>query len=199
MLDGLIPVLVVASAPRERRSRLAEAMLPGLLPVAGAQRAGVAAVVADQQVRGADRRQEQAVAETVSAVESIATKPAGARKITDQDLTSFPTLKGIVDREGSGATIRGHLDSVASTIDAGERVLAAEAVVLIEQGIAQQPGDKLPEDALSATRIGALILANPVLKAKVVVAATPFVTVGASVPAAPPAAPPAAGGGTTPP
>jgi len=194
MLDRLIPVLVVASAPRERRSRLAEAMLPGLLPVAGAQRAGVAAVVADQQVRGADRRQEQAVADTVSAVESIATKPAGARKITDQDLTSLPTLKGIVDREGSGATIRGHLDSVATTIDAGERVLAAEAAVLIEQGIAQPSGDKLPETALSASRIGALILANPVLKAKIVLGATPMVAVQ---PSAPP--PPAGGSGTPPP
>jgi hypothetical protein len=181
MLDGFLPVFVVASAPKERRSRLAEAMLPGLLPVAAAARAGVAAVVADQQVRSADRRQEQAVTETVSAVETIASKPSGSRTLTDQDLSGLPTLKGIVEREGIGSTIRGQIDGVAGALDGGDRGLAVEATNLIAKAINQPKQDKLPEADLKGSRIGALILANPDLKAKVV--------------AAPPAAAAAGGGG----
>jgi hypothetical protein len=195
MLGRFIPLIVVATSPPERRSRLLEAMVGHIIPVPDAQRPGVGAVVADQQVRSADRRQEQAVTDTASAVESIAVKPAGARKLTDQELTNFPTLKGIVDREDAGPTIRGHLDSVANTFDAGERALAIEAANLIEKGMEQPKGDKVPEEEFKGSRIGALILASPALYAKVV-RPPKFTSVGSAVPAG---GQPAAGGGTPPP
>lgn len=172
-MDGMLPAFVVLSAPKEKRGRIAEAMLPGLAPVAAAQRATVAAVAADQVVRASDRRQEQAVADSVSAVQTVITKPDGARTLTDQDLAGLPILSGVLSREGVGPGLRAQLDSIGDTVDGQSGALAAEATAIIARAIALPQGDLLSEADLEGTRIGELIAANPTLKAQVVAAVVP--------------------------
>jgi hypothetical protein len=191
-MDGLVPVFVVAAAPKERRGRLAEAMLPGLLPVAAPQRAAVAAVAADQQVRSADQRQAQTVAESVSAVRTLVAKPDGARTLTDQDLAGLPTLRAVLDRNSVGSDLRAQLDGVGVTIDGtvqGEAAtLAVEATGLIGRAIALQ-GQKLSEADLQGTRLGAIIDADLKLKGQIVQVATQQAPPPPPAPAPAPAVP----------
>lgn len=69
--NQLIPFFMVFSAPKEKQARLAEAMFPGLIPIAPAQRATVAAISANIQVDNAIRLVESAKAEEVAKSEKI--------------------------------------------------------------------------------------------------------------------------------
>lgn len=98
-----VPFFVVASADKSRRKRLADAMLPAMVPVAPAAQVAVAAVSADLQVRREDRRvsivqaQEAAkhqaiLEESVKVATLLMNKPPGQMLVL-ADLDQLPTLK----------------------------------------------------------------------------------------------------------
>lgn len=173
-MDGyMVPMMVAALAPTEQRGRLAEAMLPGLLPVAASQRAAVAAVAADAQVRSEDQRQAQTAAESIRAAQILVTKPEGARTLSDEDLAGLPTLAPVLNRNGAGAALSTQLEGVGTAIDQMVQTraesLANDAVSLIsktEQGTLSQAD-------LQANALGAIILANPNLAGQISFTTTP--------------------------
>jgi hypothetical protein len=165
--------MVAALAPKEQRGRLAEAMLPGLLPVAASQRAAVAAVAADVQVRSEDQRQAQTATESIKAAQILVTKPEGARTLSDQDLAGLPTLAPVLNRNSVGPALSAQLNGVGTAIDqmvqARAESLANDAVSLIiktEQGTLSQAD-------LQATSLGTIILANPNLAGQISFTDTP--------------------------
>jgi hypothetical protein len=91
------PLFMVLSQSRgERQARTAEAMVPAL--ATGPAGLAVAAVMVDQQVRNAETREVNLARETVTAVETVLTKPAGQRQITDAELNAMPRLAAVVNR-----------------------------------------------------------------------------------------------------
>ena len=171
-MDGILPFVVIGTAPKEKRSRIAVAMLPGLVPVAAAQRAAVAAVAADQVVRAADHRQEQAVADSISAVQTVIAKPDGAKTLTDDDLAGLPTLHDVLTRDGVGTDLRARLETVGQTVDRETGAFAAEATGLVSKAI-ELKGKLLSDDDLKGSRLGRVIAADPDLRGRIVTPSTP--------------------------
>jgi hypothetical protein len=167
-MDGWIPMFFLASASREDRKPTAEAMLPGLLPVAASQRAAVTAVAAVQQVQAAKQQQQLAVADSISAVQTVLARPDGARTLTDQDLAGLPTLKTILDRPGVGVELRARIDGVGLGAESDTQGLASEATKLLFTALNLPKGTKLAPGDLQGTRLGQLILNDPILSKQVV-------------------------------
>jgi len=82
----LVPFAVVASAKKERRSRLAEAMFPTMIPLPPSQMVAIAAISADAQVR----REERSVAAVKAAADAQLTAAKYALEV------AVPALAGII-------------------------------------------------------------------------------------------------------
>ena len=92
----LVPFFLVASAKKDRRSRLAEAMIPTMVPLPPAQMVAVAAISADAQVRREDRR--VAAAEKVAletAVPLLVTCIQGGTQLSDTDYNTLIKLEAV--------------------------------------------------------------------------------------------------------
>jgi hypothetical protein len=152
-MDGyMIPLLVVATAPQQSRSRIAETILPLALPVAPSQRLGVAAVAASQQVSDAQRREERAVSETVNVIGSAISTSR------DPDFSTSPTLRAVVDRAaqvGQQITALVTTTGIAQTdaIETTIRSLGGEAVKVIKAAINNPEGTLFTEDQLRSVSL----------------------------------------------
>lgn len=93
--NQLIPFFMVFSAPKERQSRLAEAMIPALIPVAPAQRTAVAAISATIQADNESRRHDMLGTEAVNVIKILVDK-SGNKLILDE-LASYPNFKKFLD------------------------------------------------------------------------------------------------------
>lgn len=87
-MEWLLPMFVIATAPKPRRAALAEQILLAGIPGPPAQRLAIAAIGADQQVRRQALAEEQMLAEAVTALKL--TKP--------DDLDKLPTFKAAYNR-----------------------------------------------------------------------------------------------------
>lgn len=167
MDSWLFPLAFLTKTPQERRSRVLQAAATAIVPIPEAQRSAFAVVAADQQVRSADQRQEQAVSDSISAVHTVLTKPNGARRITDGELAGLPSLKSVLDRDGVGPQLRARLDGVGGLLEGDEATLANEATAIIVKAL-QQPKDQKLTVADLDGYLGQLILRQPELKEQIV-------------------------------
>lgn len=102
----LVPFFVVASAKKDRRSRLAEAMVPTMVPLPPAQMVAVAAISADAQVRREDRRVAAAqtelattTAQLTAAQEGLeAALPVLMRKLKDNKVNLSEEEYGVLSK-----------------------------------------------------------------------------------------------------
>ena len=160
-MDGIFPaVFVLMAAPRRRRSRLAETLLPAMVPVAASQRVAVAAIAADQQIRDAEAREQRVASEVVSAVEQVAAGPSNPNKtLTDAEVNAaMPTLTMDVNRKRVLLTRVNAVKLAADQrAEAGAQQVAAEVVTAINTAAANQ------DNKLTDAQLGAL----PRLKALV--------------------------------
>jgi hypothetical protein len=90
-----LPLLAIALADRRRGRALAQMMLPALIPGSSGQRAAVAAVTAQQEIRRAERREERIATDAVGAVAKVALP---TQRLTDTDLQALPALAEVLNR-----------------------------------------------------------------------------------------------------
>lgn len=96
-MTQFLPMFAVLSARRDRRRRMFNAALPAFLPAGNAaQRAAVSVMVADQQVREAERAEVRAAREFIQGVARAAANEKD--ELTDADLQALPTLARVIRR-----------------------------------------------------------------------------------------------------
>jgi hypothetical protein len=100
----LMPFMLMSTARRSRRRRLAESMMPAMVPMPPLGRVAVSAIVADQQVRR-EERQNVAAAQAQEQLALELIPDADSRISTDQ-LSQMPRLSAVV--KGNPA-VRGRL------------------------------------------------------------------------------------------
>lgn len=130
MNEWLVPFAFIASASRERRGRLTEALLPTMIPGETTQRVAIATVTADQQIRSAERREENVVNEVASAMQAVVEKEGTERLLTDAELRTRTVLSEVVSRRPD---IRDRINATGHAIaERFESILAEETVKTIE-------------------------------------------------------------------
>jgi hypothetical protein len=136
-MNGWFPFFVIATAPKARQGRLAETLLPAIVPVAATHRVAIATLAADNQIRSAERREANVASEAVSAVQAVAAKADPARALTDDELSTRPSLSAVVKRVPD---IRQRIDAAGLAIaNQFEAKLAEESVKMIEAIYTAQP------------------------------------------------------------
>jgi hypothetical protein len=176
-MDGIFPaVFVLTLAPRERRSRLAETLLPAMVPVAASQRIAVAAIAADQQIRDAELREQRVVSEVVTAIDRVAAKPAGPGKdLTDDDVKDLPVLSAALRRQSglrmpiaAAALVRDQVQIQAEAAVAEQAVKTVEAISQKYVAAGAQPLKLTAVELQAAAPQLDKILTDPVLRGRIV-------------------------------
>jgi hypothetical protein len=145
MNSWFLPFAVIASTSKERRQRLTETLLPAVVPLAETHRVAVAVVAADQQVRSAERREENVANEVVSAIQTVVAKQDQNKTLTDDELRVLPRLSEVVNRVPD---LRQRISSVGTTATDVEDRFAREAVEAVVLAFGKASGDKLTDEEL---------------------------------------------------
>ena len=168
-MNGYLPMaFVLLQNDSDTRSRIAQNLLPAMIPVAESQRMAVAAIAANQQVQNEDSRQQQLVSDVVQAI--VSTKPEDQKKeLTDEDLKRFPTLANVVRRNQD---IQRQIESAAVSVDLRLRdaqdVLANDVAKAFTT-VYNNPAAKLTDNDLKNLPVFASVLnRNEALKAIIV-------------------------------
>lgn len=121
-----LPLALILSQSKERRSKVAETLLPVMLPGAATQRVALGAVLADQQVRNAERREENILKEVSSAIETSTTNGG---ELTAEQENALPKLAELLRRRPE---LRDRIRAAASSIVQHQQdTLGASAIRLI--------------------------------------------------------------------
>lgn len=121
----MFPLIILMQESADRRARVAQAVMPSLLPLQAAPRMAFAAIAADQSVRVADDREEQVVSETVTAVGL-----AQQHVLSDADFALLPVLRNVVQRRPSALT---EIQAVASDDGASTKDLVDSVHTMLEK------------------------------------------------------------------
>lgn len=89
-MEWLLPMFLIATAPKPRRAALAEQILLAGIPGPPAQRLAIAAIGADQQIKRQALAEEQLLAEAVKALKLKSPDDLVAEK--------YPTLRAAFNR-----------------------------------------------------------------------------------------------------
>ena len=170
-MNGMFPAMfILMNEARERRARIATALLPAMVPVAASQRVAVAAIAADQQIRDAETREQRVASDVVSAIEVVAARPSGGnQQLTETELaTTMPTLSTVVRRQRDLLTrINGVALMANQRIEAGVQQVATEVISAIEVAAAAPNNQLTNTDLNNRPRLAALVNSDPALRGRI--------------------------------
>lgn len=144
-MNGWVPFFVIANAPKASQVRLAEALIPAIVPVAATHRVAVATFAADQQVRSAEQREVRVANEVVSAIQTVVAKVDQDKTLTDDELRALPRLSEVVNR---APDLRQRIGALGTTATDVEDRFTREAVEAIALVIGTDQTKKLTDDEL---------------------------------------------------
>lgn len=109
-----IPFFLVASAPKDRRSRLAEAMIPAMAPLPAPQMAAVAAISADAQVRREDRRVAAAQTELATKTTQLT---AATTKLTEMTTAASLATQALASKAQPGSLTAEEYNKLSAALE----------------------------------------------------------------------------------
>jgi hypothetical protein len=157
--SGWLPMVLIAQERGERRSRLAQAIFPTVLPGAGPQKAALGAMAAVQLVNDADRREVNTVREALAAAGG-AVRNHGKLPPDDQ-LTAMPRLASALER---APDLRAAFDSVGKAAADEQSQLARAAIDGIKAGIELAKGTQFTKAQFAKLAIAQQLDLLPVAK-----------------------------------
>jgi hypothetical protein len=144
---NFMPLFMLAIATRNKRKRLADKLLPALIPLVGPQRLALAVVTAEDDIRSEDRRETALVNETVTAVQALAV-PAQSAASTNGHTSGLPPAIGPTLRAAIGRN-----PALAESISA----TAAQIVLRTEETIGAAIETLVSSNVIPATFDGSAL------------------------------------------
>jgi len=143
--------MLLASEKGERRRRIADAVMPAVLPGSAAQKGALSALSAIQLVDDAERREVAVVDEALSAVHSAI---RAGRTPTDQELGPTSQLVTVLQRSPN---LRARVQAVSDLAERSSAEIARAAIAAIEAAINQNKGTKFTAAEFDKLQIASVL------------------------------------------